>query len=270
MSVRSWHRAPFVFLPLLISAAIAATSAAPPAPHVRFFADGIDIPMSTFYEAVGYAKECVRRYPKECSRALEIPGAGPVDMPPESLDLGSLFATARSRAPAPVFDSMEQATRKMVALMARMESEAQVYEFELYVRVAALYSGCSGDHDERLHLLGSLYRADVLHFQGRSEADLKQSVKRLDQQAIRTARLIREQWTPSICQKALTLSRHLERAMYHRIKPVYPEDFKPLTRIDRQGLLLGQIWEVAAVLAREHEPAVAKRLDAYEGRLPVP
>lgn len=265
MKRRSAQRSLAVFLFALIGAARAATPAAPAtAPHVRLFADGIDVPMGTFYELVAVSKECVRRFPKECGDPMRKAMNGANELDPVLLDLGSLHAAARARATSPAFASMAEAGQKQKDLFARLESETRAYDFDVYARATGVYSGCSGDDDEHLHALASLYRADVLHFQGRSAGDLDREIKILDAERYRIARLIKDQWTESMCKKALALTRKLERAMYLRVKPVYADDAKPLSRQDRQGLVLGHVWLMASELAREHEPAVARRLDEYE------
>lgn len=247
---------------MIVSTGQAADTAPRPRPlaaHVALFADGFDAPLATFLESVVWANECKRRFQDAC---------GGVGMDPALVDFGSLAAKAHAHVSPPGFATATDAKSRLKELSGRLAAQMREFDLELYARIAAVISACASRKEDRLDVLASIYRADVLRFQQRPPADLPPGVERLEQQRAARAELIKQRWSASSCQKAAALAHRLEASLYRKVRSVYDEDSMPLSSRDANGLLFGHVYQVALELAKDHEPDVAARIEAHASASP--
>ncbi len=253
-----------VILPLFCAAAAHADTPTAPLPHVRFYAEGIDAPLATFYEIIDLARECRRRFPEECGRSLKAAmKGGPLDLDPALLDLGSLHAATRARARAPGFSSTADARQLMGRLLARLDAQAREYDRRIYARAYAVYGACSKDRGDTGMLI-TIYHVDDQQFYGESRATYERDLDAMGTEGRQLEKLIDSQWPDSTCRKGLDLARRMMDAMHHKVEGVFVDDWKTPTPQERYGPVAMHIWEFAFELAREHEPAVGARVEAYE------
>ena len=115
-------------------------------------------------------------------------------------------------------------------------------------------------------MLGSLYQLDGQRFQGESPEQLTHDVAAFESRRHQLEQLIGAQWPASTCRKANSLGHQLMSAFFRKVRALNVDDWKPLSDVDRQSLTFLHVWTMAFLLAREHEPAVGTRVDAYERR----
>jgi hypothetical protein len=236
----------------------------PPSPQVRFFADGLEVPLGTMYEMLQYIQACSLRFPKECAAGVQRNFGDSLAQTASLLNLGSLYAAAFARVPAPSVSSAQDAAQKVQKLIGRFNREARDYDRKLMVRWGAVVTVCDKDSDDGLGKLYALYELDSRRFHGESAEQFSRSVEAIDAERTQLARLIRDQWPASTCKKAYELGRYVLRGFFQKVKPLSRDDWKPLTQKERTSLAGAHIWEMAFELAREHEPAVGIRVEAYE------
>jgi hypothetical protein len=238
-----------------------ATPSTAPLPHVRYFADGIEIPLGTMAQVVKGIKECSRRFP-DCRAALNESAGDSMAAIDTVFDLGPLFAATLAQSPTPPTPSTLEGLKNLAALSKRSNSEARAFERQFVKRYATVLYACSDDYREEMAMLGSLLRIDVLHFEGGTESDFKRLSKSTLTESKQKVRRLKEQWSATTCQNALVLGHAMSRAYWHKLDPYRGDNWREV-KDNKNELLTGSLWEMAYWLAVEHDPSVATRIDEY-------
>jgi hypothetical protein len=249
---------------LLVSKAVHPASPppeSPVAPHVLYFAEGIEAPLATMYRINKGVDVCSRRFP-ECKKVLEEDdGDSPLDTDP-LIDLGPLFASTLSGAPTPPMSSATEGLENLRVLWRRLDSETRAYDRQFVVRYGTVLVACSSENGERLIMLGNVMRYDVERFEGQTEAEFARVSDEAWAESQRQGTLLKAQWTAATCQKALELGHALWVSYWHKVKPLAVDGWQEV-KANRSQLNVGHVWEAAYALAAEHDPSVATRIDEY-------